>query len=119
LVTVLAFSNHLYSAWCRQFEIPEYEKQLGFSMGPIAVQDPDGQTRERIGLTWVDSRGPLGRAGIRAGDFPRMYHGFGDFCGPLSRLTKGEPVQIEVINVADLGKKEGYRRLVTVTMTPP
>ena len=48
-----------------------------------------------------------------------MYHGFGDLCGPLSRLVKGESVQIEVINVADLGKYQGYRRLVTVTMTPP
>ena len=48
-----------------------------------------------------------------------MYHGFGDLCGPLSSLVRGESVQLDVINVADLGKDDGYRRLVTVTMTPP
>lgn len=115
VVVLFAFSNLFYSAWCKQFEIPEYEKRFGFTMGAIPVTDPDGRTRESIGLTWVDGQGPLGRAGLRAGDFPRMYHGFGDFCGPLSRLAEGNPVQLEVINVEDLGKRENHRRTTTVT----
>jgi len=114
VVVLFAFSNQLYSAWCKQFEMPEYEKRFGFTMGPIPVTDPDGGTRECMGLTWVDAQGPLGRAGIRAGDFPRMYHGFGDFCGPLSHLAEGYAVQLEVINVEDLGKRENYRRTITV-----
>ena len=110
----IVFSNAIGNAWCRQFEIPEYEKQLGFRMGPITVAAPEGGSYEHTGLKWVDPTGPLGRAGIRSADFPRMYHGIGDFCGDLSRVASGQTAQIEVINVEDLGRGRGHRR-VTVT----
>ena len=107
---MFAFSDVIDNAWCEQFEIPDYEELLGFKMGPIPV--PDG--KQAKGLTWVDPAGPLGKAGIRAGDFPRIHHGMSDFCGDLASVADRRPVQIEVVNVADLGKGAGSRRLLTI-----
>ena len=106
----LAFSDVIDNAWCEQFEIPDYEEILGFKMGLIPV--PGG--KQAKGLTWVDPAGPLGKAGIRAGDFPRIHHGMSDFCADLASVADRRPVQIEVINVADLGKGPSNHRLVTV-----
>ena len=114
-ISMLVFSNVLVDAWCKQFDIPEYEKSLGFRMGSIPIADRDGGTRTATGLTWVDPQGPLGRAGLRAGDVPRIQHGIGDFCGELSLVAKGQPVEIEVVNVADVGKGEDRRRRVTIS----
>jgi hypothetical protein len=114
-ISIVVFSNVLVDAWCKQFEIPQYEKALGFRMGSVPIADRNGSTRTATGLTWVNSEGPLGRAGLRSGDIPRTQHGIGDFCGDLSLAAKGEPVDIEVINVADLAKGDGYRRRVTIS----
>jgi hypothetical protein len=66
----VAFSDVLYSAWCRQVEMPKYEKLLGFRMGSVQVQRPGAENYSVDAITWVRPDGPFARAGIRAGDVP-------------------------------------------------
>jgi hypothetical protein len=118
-VVALAFQPVLENLWCQQLEIPRYEAALGFKLGRIPIVDQTGSARQSVGIAWVDPSGPMGRSGIRAGDFPRMQHGFQDFCAQLAWVTEGQAVEIEVVNVADLGKGNAGRRIVTVRGSTP
>ena len=110
VVGMLAFSNAIENGWCQRYEIPEYERLLGFRMGAINVPEAN----ETLGLVWVDPSGPLGKAGIRAGDVPRMHHGLAEFCGELARVADRRPVEIEVMNVGDVSNGARRHRVVTV-----
>jgi hypothetical protein len=101
VTSLFVFSNSLAAVFCRQFELPEYEEQLGFRVGELEVRNGRWAGQTALGITWVDPNGPLGRAGLRAGDVPRMYHGVADFCGTLSEVADGRPTKIKVVNVLD------------------
>ncbi len=118
-VVMVAFQPSLENVWCQRFELPKYEKTLGFTFGPIAITGDSAGNRESVGFAWVDPSGPLSRSGIRAGDFPRMQHGIRDFCAALSWVTEGHAVPLEVINVADIAKGSAARRIVTIEQARP
>ncbi len=108
---VLAFSGVLGNAWCERFEIPEYEKAMGFRMGMLPVAGG----KEVRGINWVEPTGILGRAGVLPGDVPRTPHGLGDFCADLSTIQEGRSVQLELINVLEFSHGGGGgHRSVTV-----
>jgi hypothetical protein len=117
-VVVVAFQPSLENVWCQRFELPKYEKALGFTFGPIAITGDSGD-RESLGIAWVDPSGAFSRSGMRAGDFPRMQHGIRDFCAALSWVTQGQAVPLEVINVVDVAKGSAGRRIVTVEQARP
>ncbi len=117
-VVVVAFQPSLENVWCQRFELPKYEKALGFTFAPIAITDSAGK-RGSLGIAWVDPGGSFGRSGMRSGDFPRMQHGIRDFCAALSWVTQGQAVPLEVINVADVAKGHAGRRIVTVEHARP
>ena len=118
-ILLLVFGNALPGLWCQHFELPEYEKQLGFTTGDILPPSAGTGSYTPWGFTWVDPEGPLGRAGVRAGDVPRMHHGVGDFCRGISWVAEGRPIQFKVMNV--LEDAEGPRpwRSVTVRKESP
>jgi hypothetical protein len=119
VIVLLSFQPTLQNAWCRQFEIPEYEKTFGFRLGAIALPDGTGATREATGVAWVDPVGAFARAGVRTGDIPHMHHGMQDLCWTLSRAAKGYTVQLEVVNVADVREGQSGRRRVVLGLAHP
>jgi hypothetical protein len=114
-ILLLSFSNIVPALWCHHFELPEYEKQLGFKMGEIPSPEGDA-TSIAWGITWVDPDGPWGQAGVRAGDVPHTHHG-GEFCFDMRWVARGRPMQVEVINVLDDGPPT-WRRLTVRKGSP-
>jgi hypothetical protein len=114
-ILLLSIGNILPALWCHHFELPEYEEQLGFKMGEIPWPEGDG-TSSAWGITWVDPDGPLGQAGIRAGDVPHSHHG-GEFCFDMKSVAKGRPMQVEVMNVLEKGRPT-WRRVTVRTGSP-
>jgi hypothetical protein len=112
----VAFSGVLYSAWCRQVEMPKYEKLLGFRMGLVRVQRAGAESYSVDAITWVRPDGSFARAGIRAGDVPHMHHGFGDLCGDLASVAESGHAELEVANVEGMRNPQASRRRVTVEL---
>ena len=118
VISLIAFQPVVENVWCLQFEIPKYATALGFEWGSITVADRSSSVRETVGISWVDPRGPFGRAGLRSGDIPHMHHGIRDFCGDLSRATDGYAITLEVINVADSTGQAAWRKVVVNAPSP-
>jgi hypothetical protein len=118
-ILLFVFSNSLPALWCRYFELPEYENQLGFKTGEILVQEPGGDSFKTWGITWVDSAGPLGRAGVRAGDVPRMHPAVGGFCSGISLVAEGRPMEFQVMNMLEPpDRPRTWRKVVVRTQSP-
>ena len=104
--------------WCQRFELPEYEKTLGFKLGDFVVPTTLGSTVQTIGVAFVEPGGAFARAGIRPGDVPYIYHGLIDLCATLQAATRGQTMTLRVLNVADFNKDGDQWREVVVQVTP-
>jgi len=115
-IMFLVFSNAIAGLWCERFELPKYEKALGFKMERRAW----GATGNyhALAISWVGPGGTLGQAGFRPGDVPRTYHGVGDLCSALSSASAGAPVQLEVTNLDDQPSGQRVWRVVTIPARP-
>jgi hypothetical protein len=113
VVALFAFSPTLDELWCRQFEIPDYERALGFTLGQLEVTTRRGSMTVS-GFSWIDPSGPLAAAGLRSGDVPKMHHGLGDLCWALDRVSEGEAVTLSVFNVEDYAEWQGERREIAI-----
>jgi hypothetical protein len=73
-LVVLVVSPASGGLWCRQFEMPAYEKRFGFKLGSLEVHDSQRSTYSAIGIVWVAPEGVFARAGVKAGDVrkPRL-----------------------------------------------
>ncbi len=100
LVAIVA-SPMLGNAWCGQFEMPEYERQFGFTLGRIQVQGDDGVSRSQTAFVSIAVGGVFERAGVRPGDIPRMHHGISSLCSALGAASDGYRVTVEVVNESD------------------
>jgi hypothetical protein len=108
-VLLFVFSNSLPGIWCRHFELPEYERQLGFKAGDIVVQEANGDSYT----------GPLGRAGVRGGDVARMPPAVGGFCTGIAFVAEGRPMEFEVMNMLEPpDKRRTWRKVVVRTQSP-
>jgi hypothetical protein len=96
VVCGLVFMPGLGNYWVERFYGPELERDFGFRAGQQTIPFHEGQVSAFV-LTWVDPEGCLGRAGLKAGDMPRTYHGSGDFWGPLLRLRDGETIELTIL----------------------
>ena len=117
VVLAIVFSPVLGNYWCKQFDVPEYERTFGFKLGTFELPDREGGTYSATGIATVNSAGAFARAGIRPGDLPRMHHGWASFCGSLAAAADGYESTLDVINVDDLraGRRDARRE---VTLRP-
>ena len=102
-IGLLVFAPAFGGLWCRQFEMPGYETQFGFQLGTLEVAKPGRARYSTTGVVSVTPGGVFARAGIRAGDVPRMHHGIGDFCGDLAAAAEGREATLSLRNVTDTG----------------
>jgi hypothetical protein len=105
----IGWPNRLYELKCTHFDLPHYEASFGFTLGVMEVPTPGGGTHSVRGITALDPKGTLSRAGARVADVPSMYHGVSDFCAELSAAAAGETVQLHLYNLNDAkaGKEPG------------
>lgn len=114
IVLGIVCSPVLGNYWCKQFDIPEYERTFGFTMGSFELPDHAGGTYSAAGITTVEASGAFAKAGLRPGDIPRMHHGWASFCGSLQAAAEGYRATLDVINVTDLRAGRDARREVTL-----
>jgi hypothetical protein len=91
----------LSNVWCGQFEMPEYERSFGFTMGSIQIASQDGGSRSVSAFVSIRPGGLFERAGVRSGDIPRMHHGVSSLCGALAAASDGYRVNLDVVNADD------------------
>jgi hypothetical protein len=89
------------NVWCRQIEIPTYERQFGFTLGTIQMTSPDGSQTSAAAFTSVARGGWFDGAGVRPGDIPRMHHGYSSLCGTLAAVSQGYRATLAVVNADD------------------
>jgi hypothetical protein len=82
----------IYNVKCSLFDMPEYEKTFGFRLGAVGAEGGGRVT----GVTWVQAGGAFDRAGVRAGDIPRMHHGIGEVCGELAAALLGREASLRL-----------------------
>jgi hypothetical protein len=116
VIVVIAVSPGFGGMWCRQFEMPDYEARFGFKLGSFEVRNPSGDTYSVTGIALVAPSGAFERAGVRAGDVPRMHHGLGDFCSDLAVASRGDVVDLQLVNVMGLRAGKSDRRRVTLRL---
>jgi hypothetical protein len=116
VIVFIVVSPGFGGVWCRQFDMPDYEARFGFKLGSFEVSNPHGDTYSVTGIARVDPSGAFGRAGVRTGDVPRMYHGLGDFCSDLAVASRGDVVDLELVNVMDLRAGKSDRRRVALRL---
>jgi hypothetical protein len=84
--------------------LPRYQKEFGFHGDRVATSDSRGEKVALYALVGIDPRGPLGRAGFRAGDAPVAHHGgMNEFAYALRRARCGEATGIKVVQVSQWG----------------
>jgi hypothetical protein len=107
-ILAIVFWPVLDGHWCRQFQIPSYEKRFGFRLGTFELADAQGRAYPVTGFLAVQPGGLLARAGVRPGDLPRMHHGISSLCSALGLAQEGYSATLTVVNVSDVraGKRE-------------
>jgi hypothetical protein len=111
--------GRVQDSWCERVQLPEYERTLGFRLGD--PERPDGAVREggwHFGVVWVDPNGPFSRAGVRHGDLFDMRQGLAGFCSDLARVSKGEPVELHVMNIEAIRRGDYHRRSIIIDVGP-
>jgi hypothetical protein len=115
-LTIMVYPSSFYSFTCGLFDLPEYEKQYGFTYSEVPAMRPDGSTRIVGAISAVDPNGAFARSGIRAGDVPRTHHGLGDFCACIVYAEEGGTIPMEVFNVYDEKAGREPRRQVVLQL---
>ena len=103
--------------YCEQEYLPSIGSQLGFKIGRIPVRDwPEGV----LAFIQIDDRGPMQRAGFRAGDIPMGVHegGMVTFCGALERAARGWDARIFVTTSVHWPGTEPQPRELVVPKPP-
>jgi hypothetical protein len=102
--------------WCAQFEIPEYGRRFGFTMGPLQVMGADGQSYSELAFVSVDPSGVFGKAGVQVGDVPRMQHGPSSICAALGAAAQGYKIHLSLLNVRDVRGDQDRRREIMIDL---
>ena len=75
VVTILVLQREVDLFILRWFELPGFEKTLGFKSGHVSLPPESGFDRPIFVIIDVSPDSAFEKAGIRAGDIPRGYHG--------------------------------------------
>ena len=88
-VVLLGLGPSVGNIWCREIEMPSYEKTFGFRLGSL------GDGHGPAAIISVVPGGIFATAGIQPGDRPRVYHGVADFCAELDAASQGREVALD------------------------
>jgi hypothetical protein len=111
VICALAFFPVVENYWCAWFEIPQYEQKFGFKWGSLESADANHTV---YGITSVQPDGAFAKAGIRAGDVPRMQHGVSSVCAALAAASQGHEASLSVLNVNDWRAGRSERREIPI-----
>ena len=114
LVMAICIAPELHAMCVREVALPPMEQRYGFTLGRMMIAGD-----ERYAFVSVQPDGPLAKMGVRAGDSPFQWHGYGtsSLYYALVSAERGESAEFEVINADEWSG--GPPVLRTIRVAPP
>ena len=113
-LSTAACGARVENMWCKQVDLPAHEKQFGFRFDQAPVHTANGSQSQAWAFVAVDPGGILARAGVVAGDVPRLAGGISEICSVFDAAARGSSVTLDLANIGEYEAGRYRRRRVTI-----
>jgi hypothetical protein len=116
-ITFLAIPGEVDLWLIKRFELPTFQKTLGFEVGYVSLPSSSRVARPVFAVTSVTPDGPFWRAGVRPGDIPTGHHGGeAEFLFALSQGKREGVVDLRLVPMSSAVSGDWARRKVMVKL---